>query len=192
MTAKSTKPKPLTAPQRRAAVLLAEDELTEDKIAAEVGVSIRTLYDWKQRPDMQDAMAAHAQKVQAGMSRLAIAKRHKRVAVLDELHGKLLAIIEARANDPDIAALPGGETGLIVRQLKQVRHVYEKDPDDPSSKPAQVTVEMWEAALDTGLLKEIRALEDQAATELGQKIEKVAVNGEMMVRRYIEVSPEDV
>ena len=41
--------------------------------------------------------------------------------MLEDLHNKLLDVIDARAADPDIQKLPGGSTGLVVRTLKSVR-----------------------------------------------------------------------
>jgi hypothetical protein len=170
-------PKPLTSQQRKAAALLAEDELTDDRIAEAVGVGLRTLGHWKKRPDFLDAITEHTQRVQAAMLRLDIAKRHKRVEKLNRLEEKLFTVIEARA--VDMADIPGGETGVLVRQVKQI-----------GSGPSAQIIE--EYPVDAGLIREIRALQDQAAGELGQKVDKVAVSGEMVVRRYIGVSPEDV
>ncbi len=163
----------LNAKQARAAALLAEDELTDAEIAAEAGVTDRTLRRWKEQPEFLDAITEHTQRVQSAMLRLDIAKRHKRVKVLNDLHSKQLDLMEARAQQ--YAGIPGGDTGLIVRQLKVT---------------SEGVVE--EFVFDRALVSEIRAVQEQAASELGQKVDKVAINGEMIVRRYIGVSPEDV
>jgi len=152
--------KALTAKQLRAAALLAEDELTDQQIADELQVHLRTIGGWKERDDMKDAIADHVQKVQAGMLRLDIAKRHKRVKVLDDLLKKSLQVMEERADayrdDPDAH---GGATGLIVKSVKQIG----------GGPNAQVVTEYQ---VDTGLAKQITSLLDQASGELGQKVEK--------------------
>ena len=148
--------KSLTAKQRKAAAQVAEDELTDEAIAEQAGVTRQTLGRWKQDPLFLEAVQEHTAKVQAAMLRLAIAKRHKRVERLDRLESKLWDVIDQRAAQMAGEA-PGADTGTLVRQIKQIG----------SGKDA-ATIE--EYAVDTGLVRELRALYDQAAVELGQKI----------------------
>jgi hypothetical protein len=172
------KQKVLNEKQQRAAALCAEDELTDEEIAASVGISRTTLHRLKYEPLFLDAIAEHTARVQAAMLKLDIAKRHKRVECLDMLHQKSLAVIQARADAmPDDA--PGTNTGLMVRQVKQI-----------GTGPNAVTIEEFQ--IDAALMKEIRAIQEQAAAELGQKVDKVAVTGDVIVRRYVGVQPEDV
>jgi len=58
-------------------------------------------------------------------------------------------VIKERAESPEFAAVPGGKTGLLCKDLKGRR-------DTPVYK------------VDTGLLAELRAHEQQAAQELSQ------------------------
>ena len=74
-------------------------------------------------------------------------------------------VIEERAASPDFAKVPGGTTGLLCRDLRC--------KDTPVYK------------VDTGLLAELRAHEQQAAQELSQWQTKVAVE----TRKTIDVSP---
>jgi hypothetical protein len=163
--------KPLTAPQARAAALVAADELSDAAIAAELGIGERTLYRWKELPAFQGAVAAHVAKVQAAMLRLDVAKRHKRLAVLDDLHRKMLAVIEERGAAMKDDA-PGAGTGLIVRDLKVIG----------GGEHAQ-TVEVF--AFDRAIVAEVRATHEQAAKELGQWTEKVEHGG--AVERRVRV-----
>ena len=142
-----------------AAVLLADDEITNEHIAESVGVSVTTLWRWRQEPEFQERVAEHTAALHAAMLRHAIAKRHKRIAVLDRLHTKAIAVIDARAEGMAGEDAPGADTGLLVKSYKQV-----------GQGPAAQLME--EFAVDTGLLREIRAIEEQAAKELGQWIEK--------------------
>lgn len=161
-----------------AAVLLAADEITNDQIADQCGISVRTLYRIQRHPEFQERVAEHVAAFQAAMLRHSIAKRHKRIATLDRLHEKALSVIEERAAKMGDDA-PGASTGLMVKSFKQI-----------GAGPDAYAVE--EYAVDTALLREIRAIEEQAAKELGQWEEKQAITGEVMVRRYIGVDVEAV
>jgi hypothetical protein len=74
-------------------------------------------------------------------------------------------LIEQRAASPDFAKVPGGTTGLLCRDLRC--------KDTPVYK------------LDTGLLAELRAHEQQAAQELSQWQAKNVVEE----RKVLEATP---
>lgn len=162
----------------QAALLLAEDDINDQDIAKTVGVNPATIWRWKQFPEFTERIQEHVVALQAAMLRHAVAKRHKRLATLDKLHTKALAVIEARGEEMADEA-PGAETGLLVKTYKVVGQ----------GPTAQL---MTEYAVDTPLMREIRAIEEQAAKELGQWEEKQAITGEVMVRRYIGVDVEAV
>lgn len=151
-----------TKKREHAALLVAEDDLTDEAIAQAVGIGRRTLATWKTQPEFAALVGDAVGQVQAAMLKLSIARKHKRLAVLDDLHTKALAVIEERAQDNTGA--PGEATGLMVRQVKQIG----------VGKSAQV---IEEYAVDTGLMREIRALHEQAAKELGQWSDKHEIAG---------------
>lgn len=91
-------------------------------------------------------------EVSAATVQLEISDRNSRVQVLQDLLDRARRLIAARAED--LADIPGGETGLLVRDFKG------KDADTPVYKA------------DTALMAEIRATAKQAAEELGQWVEK--------------------
>lgn len=163
------------AQRHEAALLLAENELSDEKIAERVGVTRRTLARWKVDPEFAAQVGDNVGQIQAAMLRHSIAKKHKRLGVLDELHDKLLTVVAERAADyADVAdgEVPaGGGTGVIVRQIKQIG----------SGRDAQVVEEF---GVDVGLIREIRALQEQAAKELGQWIEKSQVED---LTRIVEI-----
>lgn len=88
-----------------------------------------------------------------------ILERSERIARLERRAVKLDEVIAARASDPSMLDVPGGHTGLLVRSYK-------------AAGPQLVE----EFAVDTGLLKELRATEQQAATELGEWLTKTAID----------------
>ncbi len=184
---------PLSKQKIEAAVLVAQDELSDEKIAEQIGVTRRTLANWKKDREFSDYVDEENRQVQAAMLRLDIAKRHKRVSILDDLLQKSLTVISERAQmyaaddgelltgfDEDEYGTPaGGRTGLLTRQVKILG-------------TGEHQIKTIEYQVDTGLVKQITSLMEQAASELGQKVDKVAVTGTMVVRRYIGVTPEDV
>ncbi len=176
--------------RERAAVLIAEDEQTDEAIALAVGVTRKTLHNWKQDPGFAALVGDNVGRIQAGMLKLTIAKKHKRLEVLDDLHTKALQVITQRGfrhagelaeaesaamatrrffgtNTPEEAA-----TGLLVKQ--------------ETTNNSGIKTVNW--AVDPGLMKEIRALQEQAAKELGQWVEKGEVNvGGSLKREYVIV-----
>jgi hypothetical protein len=87
-------------------------------------------------------------ELSAGTVALEISSRNARVRALQDRWDRMRQLIEQRAASPDFAKVPGGTTGLLCRDLRC--------KDTPVYK------------LDTGLLAELRAHEQQAALELSQ------------------------
>jgi hypothetical protein len=157
-----------TATRAEAAYLLAEDQLTDDQIAERLRLNRRTLTRWKDCPGFQARVAEHRDAIEQAITSRGIARRARRVEALDRRWEKMRSVIDARAADPDMAAVPGGPTGLLVRSYKQV---------------GEDRVEEYE--VDAGLLRELREHEKQAAQELGQwavKITGSGENGEVLVK----------
>lgn len=162
-----------TAPRTRAALLLAEDSLSDEGIANTVGVSAVTLWRWKQHPEFTARIAEHVEALDRAVSRYRIAKRRERVRILDQQQSRLLELQDARAVKyaDDV---PGGETGLMIPQVK----IGGGGPDGP------VVVTEW---VRDDVSPEIRALQKQAAMELGQWSEKSSVDHSGSIRREIVV-----
>jgi hypothetical protein len=152
-----------TKAKAEAAILLAEDALPDVEIAKRAEVSDRQLRTWKQHPDFRSRVEQHVAELEAAMLRYEIAKRRRRVAALDDRWHRMLRVIEARAEAMADDA-PGTDTGLLVKQIKVV-----------GTGKTQQTIE--EYAVDTGLLKELRAHEEQAAKELGQSVTRQELTG---------------
>jgi transposase len=184
--------------RQRAALLVAEDELTDEAIAAEVGVTRQTIYNWKQKPEFAADVGNQVGQLQAGMLRLAIAKKRKRVERLDEMERRLWQVVEERAADYAAKAVnetqsssimrgifpgsddtpPGSGTGLITKTIKQI-----------GAGRSAVMVEEYGVATD--LVRSIMALHEQAAKELGQWEENVNLNHSGLTRQYVIVTEDD-
>ena len=164
--------------KNEAAQLLAEDVLTDDEIGEKVGVSRRTLYTWRQHPEFVAKIAEHVKHLGDVSRRVAIANRNRRVRWLNDRVERMHSVIRDRAADPLMQDVPGGKTGLMVRTMKGV-----------GAGPAAQVVE--EYAVDTGLLKELREHEKQAAQELGQWVEKKEVEGGLTLGIVEEIIDSD-
>ncbi len=166
-----------TEARDRAALLLAEDELPDAQIADAVGVNPDTLYEWKKRREFTDKIAEYVKKIGAPALRYAIAKLSRRVAALDAEWRRLNKVIEDRAADPDLATVPGGTTGLVIRRRRVLgsggkRHVVD------------------EFEVDVATLREIRETLKQAAIECGQWQKRMALAADPEpVKVYIGIDP---
>jgi len=174
-----------SAKREQTALDVALDQDTDAQISASCGITAVTLWKWKQHPVFAARVEQHRAKFREVIRRRGIAVIENRVQRLDRDWRKMRDVIEARAEDArnqkeaneavikealrlgsdkrQIAKIeselpwiaPGMETGLVVRDYKGngpfIREVF---------------------AVDTALLAEIRAHEQQAAKELGQWVEK--------------------
>lgn len=152
-------------PSERAAFLVAAGELTGDAIAAAVGVAPRTLDKWKARADFAERVARHVAEIRERVRAHGIGALESRLAALDRRWDALHRVIDERAHDPAMANVPGGTTGLVVRTVQAVGR---------GRAFRLVAVDR----VDTGLLRELRAHERQAARELGQWEGEVGRAGE--------------
>jgi hypothetical protein len=149
----------LTKNQLKACVLLADDLLSDEKISAKCKISRKQLGRWKELEPFKAKIREMRKAFEDVALNHGLARKETRLRKLDDLHDKAWRIIEERATDPEFEKVPGGKTGLVCKTLKGIGK-----GDD-----FQV-VEVYDT--DTGLMKEIRAIHQQYAVELGQRVEK--------------------
>lgn len=180
MSDDTTTPK-LTGKQEQAAALVAQDTLTDEAIAAEVGIRRATLHAWKQKiPAFNDRVAKLRAEFAEVARKHAIFTVEGRVKEYADRHARLKSVIEQRAERGGDAA--GADTGLLVRTYKSI-----------GTGENAYAQEEW--AVDTGMLREMRELEKQAAQDLGQWAEKKehsGPNGGPIPIQAIEVLMDDV
>lgn len=155
-----------------AAALVAEDARSDEQIAAQLGITRSTLATWKSRPGFAARVDEISRAFAEVVLKRGIARKAYRVNTLANVHSRLLTVMEERAADPSLADIPGGKTGLVVRKAVV-------------SAGALVG---YEYAVDTGLLKELRGIQEQAAKELGQFVEKK----ELRIRSVRDLSDEEL
>ena len=146
-----------------AAKLIANGELTFGEIAAQVGVTPQGLWLWRKHPEFAAKVDEHIEEIRIALSRRAISFVERRVASLNTRWLKLHRVIEERSADPVMATAAGGSTGLLVRTEKALG----------GGEFARIVDEF---AVDTGLLKELREIEAQAAKELNQWTERHSID----------------
>lgn len=144
-----------TKRKHTAANLLARGELLDKEVAVKVGVSDKQIQRWKQSSQFADRVKLVAERIGEMASRFAIASKMRRIKALDDRWRRMQQITEERAIYHEMDDVAGGATGLLVKTLKNVG----------SGATAH---DVDEYAVDTGLLKEMREIEKQAAQELGQ------------------------
>lgn len=181
----------LSEVQLKAALAVAKDDLTDDAIVASLGLKNRkTLQRWRRLPAFQAKVQAHRDAWAAAILRRGIAEKQNRLDAVVNRHRLLEQVIAERAADPLMQNVAGGKTGLLVATPMLVK-VYESraitddyaEDDGPGTDvqfrrdtladrdyldSVKRSVIEYEYALDTGLLKEMRELEKQAAIEMGQ------------------------
>ena len=95
----------------RAAILAAEDELSDIEIAQRCGITRRTLIRWKKQPAIQKKINEHLRLIQLHSEVGMISERQNRVLHLEMRFQDLQGIIRARASSPEMRGVAGGSTG---------------------------------------------------------------------------------
>lgn len=139
----------------RVAAMLADGRYSAPEIAAECQISEKTVDRIKKQPQFQRFIDKTLAETERRILQRGIASRLRRVEAMNDRWNRLRQLIDERAADPAVTQVPGGRTGLLVREVKSV-----------GAGENNTLVE--EFAVDTGLLRELRELERQAAQELGQ------------------------
>jgi Helix-turn-helix of insertion element transposase len=151
----------LTARQEKAAVMVAEDRNNDAAIAEACGIAERTLGRWKKSAAFSSRVAEILGHFRRQSLKTGLARKDRRLGHLNEAANKLFAIMEARAKDKAHLQFPGGETGLVaIADVKEV-----------AGKMVAIT------KTDTALVAELRAIFDQIAGEVGDKISRHELTG---------------
>lgn len=100
------------------------------------------------------------EEIEAELIGEGLARKALRIKALTDLFDRHLSLIQSRADDPAMAEVTGGDTGLIVLDYKHNNPVYK---------------------FDSAVIKEMRGLLDDIAREKGDRHQKVELsdpNGE--------------
>lgn len=168
-----------SAAKEKAALLVALDELTNNKIAEEADVTNKTLWQWKQKPEFQSRVDEHQKAIFERIRRHGLGTADNRVKHMQRRHELLNQITAERSASPEMEDVPGGKTGLLVHNVKSV-----------GAGMSAERVDLYE--VDAALLKEQRDIERQIAQELGQWTDKRDITSDgKPLKGYAIVSPDD-
>lgn len=153
-----------TKQREQAAKLAAEDTLTNDQIAATIGITRQGIDRWRAAPEFQARVASIVAAYADAIKDEGIANVKNRVAALNRDFDATETIIAERAAAPEVQAAPGGKTGRIVRTQKMLGS-------------GEFGREIEEFAYDGALIQSRMALLKQAAQDLGQWTERKELTG---------------
>ena len=146
-----------TKQRELAADLIAEDRLSDREIAKEVGVTPPTLYFWRAKPEfaarldkLVERYRIDREKDRARIRNSGIAVIENRVARMQDIERRMMRLIEARATAYVNPEIPGGDTGLVVEEIKGI-----------GSGDKFETV--YEYKTDSALLRELREYNKQVS-----------------------------
>lgn len=154
----------LSPAQALAAIALGQGK-THEEAATAADVKRATVERWLKQPAFKATVDAEAQRIRDAIRAEGIANRQNRIDALNRRQQLMDQVIAERAVDPTMQNIAGGKTGLMVRSFRGV------------GKGEDFTL-VEEYTVDTGLLKEMREHEKQAAQDLGQWTEKREVAGD--------------
>lgn len=127
-------------------------------------VRLRTLKIWSVAFEWQARLAGIAEAERAAIVARGIADKQNRVNALNERWELMKRVVGERAVAEEMQRIAGGKTGLLAHDVKGVGK-----GDDFQ------LVDVYE--VDTGLLRELREHEMQAAKEMGQWAERRELSG---------------
>lgn len=152
------------------------DGATREESAREAGLSEATVARYRRHPEFRERVEQRLEETRAELKAEGVARRQNRMDGYNARITLLGQVIAERAADPDFMDVPGYKTGLLVRDAKRT------GMDDYVNT----------FAVDTGLLAEMRAIEKQAAQDVGQWTEKQEHSGEMILRQYVGIDVDKV
>jgi hypothetical protein len=152
----------MTEQQQKAAELLAKG-VKVAKVAKALGLCERTIYNWKLDAIFKSEVARIEAEWRGRARQYGAADQDYRLRDLNDRYARLRAVIQQRARDPQFQEVPGGKTGLLTVSYKMMTRL-----DSSTDPPTRITEPVAEYAVDTGMLAEMRAIEQQTAIELGQ------------------------
>lgn len=173
-----------------AAEQLAEGQLTHEQIATVAGVRRNSITRWLRHPVFAARVAEIVEAAQKAAYEASIARKVNRINDLIDLRDRLFAVIRERAADPAMALIPGGKSGLLVRETKYVKVYAAPATPQGTAQPTRQVVEVEFYTVDNATIKSILAVEEQMAREQGEWTEKrelTGASGEPLIKAYIGV-----
>lgn len=177
--------------------------MSDRAIADSLNIHYKTLASWRRHPDFQARISEELEEIRKQALRLPIAKVTERVKTLNALRDDLFRVKDERAEEWAALAqeldgkpeaekvfdemfgglgtrIPAGAgTGLVIRQIKMI-----------GSGPTARVVE--EFGVDTSLFDRIIKAQEEAARELGQRVDKQELSGQVAMVRIVGANVEGI
>ncbi len=157
------------------ALLVAQDRLTNAQIAAKMGISLRCLDKWKADAEFQTEVERCLNRWREDIEKRGIADRRRRLYRLNDRARRMEYVIRARAKlFRQMARKAAKEAAASGKEL-DINPFLEGTAGVSVIKPTRYgdVIEV-----DTALLAEMRATEQQISIELGQWKPKHVITGE--------------
>jgi putative insertion element HTH domain-containing protein len=180
--------------KERAAQLVAEGRFSDAEIAAKVGVSANTIFNWKRKPRFAARVTEIVEQYRARVMKRGLALKANRIAGLTSLYNRLESLLDLRGSRGEFAFVPGYASGLLmiseVALLKGdqmgTRSGAGATPSAPQSQ-GEAAADPWAAAVlngqsrikfsvDHDTVREMREILDQVAEEMGEKITRTELS----------------
>lgn len=145
----------------RAVVLVGLGIQTLRQIAEELQIGESTLSQWKADPEFREHVKTFRKRLYEEVIEGGVGDMKMRVIAKSDRWRRALRVMEDRAADPEMAGIPGGSTGLIVKRDRTIhtgKDEYER---------------IIEHEFDTGLWNALGTIEQESAIEMGQWKQKV-------------------
>ncbi len=128
----------------KAANLVADNRLMRAEIAKECGVTTAGLNWWLRVPEFQKFVERRIEETRKILAERYVAVKEQRIGTYIDDFVKTDRVMDKRAADPEIQAVPGGETGIVLKN----------------------------GEIDEGLLRQRNTIRKMLAEELGQSVQK--------------------
>lgn len=149
-----------TQPRIVAAQMVAEGK-TLAEISSATKAKPQTISNWKKQSEFSARIDEIRKEMADALTRSGLRVKEYRLNKLNDILERIDMVIAGRAND--MAGVPGGDSGLLVRKYKSVGGVYGE--------------KATEYAFDRALVEELREVLKHAAQEVGEWTEKKELTG---------------
>jgi len=177
--------------QERASRLVAEDDLSDEKIAAEVGIHRDTLFEWKKLPEFKARVAEHVAEITYQIMHSGYCRVDKRLALLNKNVNRLEAVIKAKRDQvlrERAAKRPEAGFSETLDDDEEMEQHYAQSLSELAAQPGadqgilirkETPVKhgvQVEYLIATNVIAEERALLKHIAVETGEWIERIGGN----------------
>jgi len=193
--------------KEKAAQLVADGRFGDAEIAAKVGVSANTVFNWRKNPPFAVRVAEIVAEYSERRIKRGLALKANRIAGLTSLYNRLEMLLDLRGSRAEFAFVPGYASGLL-----SISEVAPLKTDQPNSTNGAATAEgpqeseqaaaadplitavlngqaRVKFSVDHDTVREMREILDQVAEEMGERITRTELS---LPRHFEQLSDADL